>query len=248
MNPRSDGEDNLGRIIYKTRWGLRVQNEVSNSVRIDFFQSFSTTAGIWQTVVNIPLNTWTYIAVTYDSSSTANNPIMYIDGIARTVGNELTKTQTPSGSASDDSGNSIIIGSQGGGTRTFDGILDEVRIYDRVLNADEIAHLYNSTVFTRYFYVENVNRDTGGDIVTSGGTEDPTTQKVTVVVQWDTSQGTQEFTFFEYMTRWRNRVFHQSDWSGGSGQDSVITVPNERYASSSEINVSTPGQFKIKGL
>ncbi len=130
----------------------------------------------------------------------------------------------------------------------FKGIIDDVRIYNRALDADEVKHLYNSTLFTRYFYVENVNRDTGGDIVISGGTEDPTTQKVTAVLQWDTSQGTQEFTFFEYMTRWRNRVFHQSDWSGGSGQDSVITVPNERYASSSEINVSTPGQFKIEGL
>ena len=43
-------------------------------------------------------------------------------------------------------------------------------------------------VFTRYINVSNVNRDTTtADIVTSGGTLDSGTRKVTVVVTWQSS-------------------------------------------------------------
>ena len=184
-------------------------------------------------------DTWYHVVGTYDKDADPSDNIkLYVDGVLR----------DEYGWPNEIAAGNLLIGAYTGPQLYFDGLVDDVRIYNRALDADEVKHLYNSTLFTRYFYVENVNRDTGGDIVTSGGTEDPTTQKVTAVLQWDTSQGTQEFTFFEYMTRWRNRVFHQSDWSGGSGQDSVITVPNERFASSSGVDTATPGQFRIEGL
>ena len=40
--------------------------------------------------------------------------------------------------------------------------------------------------YTRQILVEDVNRDAGGTIVTSGGSPDPSTKKVTVSVSWGT--------------------------------------------------------------
>ena len=109
-------------------------------------------------------------------------------------------------------------------------------------------------MFTRYFSAENTCRSAtaSSTIDTSpcdgGYFEDPSTQKVTAYVQWPTTQTTAELKLVEYLTRWKNEVFRQQDWSGGSGQDGPISVPNTRYARSTNIDVSSSGLIKIEGL
>jgi len=132
FNPKSDGELNVGAILDKTGWIIRVQDEASGFVRVRFIQGFSTTNGQWETAVDIPLNELTRIDIVYDNDSTANDPDIYINGVVRTVAlGTLTEIAgPPSGSDDGDNGSELIIGNNIGQTTTFDGEVDEVRTMD----------------------------------------------------------------------------------------------------------------------
>jgi len=114
--------------------------------------------------------------------------------------------------------------------------------------------------FTRYFSIENVNRDLcgAGDITTNasttctsgpgavGVTDDPSTQKITVSISWPENRSLSKI---QYLTRSVNRVFRQTDWSGGPGQEGPITTENNLFTSSDGINYSsTTGSIKIQGF
>lgn len=90
--------------------------------------------------------------------------------------------------------------------------------------------------YTRFFYVEDVFRDAGGAIVTSGGTYDPSTRKVTVVYRWVPANAVH--TLVGYATRYRHNIFEQTDWSGGSGQEGPVTSVNTRFSNSSNIDAA----------
>lgn len=77
---------------------------------------------------SIPLNTWTHVAVTYDGSSLRH----YINGVLdRTTGVSCAVTNTNS--------RPIRIGANGAGVEVMNGLIDEVRIYNRPLSAAEIG-------------------------------------------------------------------------------------------------------------
>lgn len=113
--------------------------------------------------------------------------------------------------------------------------------------------------FTRYFFVENVNRDSCGvgDITVGtttlctgpksiGVAEDSSTQKITVIVSWENNRSISKI---QYLTRNRNKVFVQTDWSGGFGQENPITSTstNNKFATSTDIDYSTTkGSIIIK--
>ncbi|MCL5004680.1 MAG: prepilin-type N-terminal cleavage/methylation domain-containing protein [Patescibacteria group bacterium] len=117
--------------------------------------------------------------------------------------------------------------------------------------------------FTRYFSIENTNRDSCGigNITTSATTscaavgdsgiaEDPSTQKITVKVNWE---GGRSLNKIKYLTRSQNKVFVQTDWSGGGNQAAFptstnYTFINNKFASSSNIDFSTAGSLKINGI
>jgi len=89
----------------------------------------------------------------------------------------------------------------------------------------------NSATYTRWFSVENVNRDSNGDITESGGTEDPSTQKVTVHVQWQELGDTASISLTEYYTRWYKNVSSVfTNWRGPSDVEGPITAPNSSYS------------------
>ena len=89
----------------------------------------------------ITLNTWQHVCVSYDNSSISNDATLYIDGASKSV----TESDTPTGgSATDDSANSVAIGNYYPGySGSFDGTLDDVRIYNRALSPAEVKLLYN---------------------------------------------------------------------------------------------------------
>lgn len=116
--------------------------------------------------------------------------------------------------------------------------------------------------FTRYFYIENVNRDLCGasDIAanattscasgpgSSGVAEDPSTQKITSIVSWTAGgSASGQINKVQYLTRSQNKVFVQSDWSAGPGQEGPITSENNKFASSTNVNYSSStGSIKIE--
>jgi len=99
--------------------------------------------------------------------------------------------------------------------------------------------MVSTTTYTRYFYVDDVYRDAGDNIVnsTSGVVSvDPSTRKITVI--YGSSQGSSG-SIYEYVTRNRGNVFDQTDWSGGPGHNGPVTSTNGTFAASSLIDYTT---------
>jgi hypothetical protein len=141
IKPRSLGEFKLGRIVNKRSaagWTLFLNSDGSAFFR----QTFSVTEGAWSTAANsVALGVWRHVAVAYDSSSSANRPVFYLDGKLVTT----TVRTAPSGSKSSDAASTLSIGNTSTLDRTFDGAIDDVRIYNRILTATEISGLATAT-------------------------------------------------------------------------------------------------------
>jgi hypothetical protein len=140
IKPRSFGEAKLGRILNKRNsgisagWSLFLTGDGSAFLR----QTFSVTEGAWCTPVNsVALGTWQHVAVAYDNSLATNRPAFYVNGKLVTT----TVRTAPSGSKSSDAASTLSIGNTAGMDRTFDGALDDVRIYNRILTASEVSGL-----------------------------------------------------------------------------------------------------------
>jgi len=79
----------------------------------------------------VPPDQWTHIAATYDGA----NVKIYINGV-------LDAESPRSGSLKTGSGD-LILGSYIGGAQYFNGLIDEGTLFNRALDATEIATLYN---------------------------------------------------------------------------------------------------------
>jgi hypothetical protein len=77
------------------------------------------------------------VALTYDNSSAANRPVFYRNGTRVTT----TVRTTPSGTVTSDAASPLTIGNTMTLDRTFDGVIDDVRIHNRILSAAEIGAL-----------------------------------------------------------------------------------------------------------
>lgn len=105
--------------------------------RLGFIAGYTGSAGSWITPAeSLPLNSWHHVAVTYVHGDPANVPNIYIDGALQS----LTPFTIPSGSAVPDDSN-FYIGSRGNDS-SWDGMIDEFRIYNKVLNESEIKAIY----------------------------------------------------------------------------------------------------------
>lgn len=138
---RSDGENNLSRIFDKwAGYRLYMLSESASKVKIRLDVDFSSQDGRWEsTSTEIDINTWTHIIVIYDGSSTSNNPIIYINSSPIT----LTESITPIGTISSDSTSNLYIGNDSTQSYTFDGLLDDLFIVNRILTASEVTEAYN---------------------------------------------------------------------------------------------------------
>ena len=79
----------------------------------------------------LKLNQWQHVAVSYSSTGTD----IYWNGTSAIHSDTIA---TPAGN-----NGSLEIGYRDDTSRWFDGIIDEVRIYNRALSADEVLRLYN---------------------------------------------------------------------------------------------------------
>ena len=91
-------------------WGMYMSGTAGNEV-LEFDQAWSGAIGRWKTPTNasLKLNKVQTVAISYDGSSTSNDPLMYLDGISQTV----TETTAPSGTISSDSGQNLTLGGRG---------------------------------------------------------------------------------------------------------------------------------------
>ena len=137
--PESDGEANVGRIFNKNvGWYFNVLSESGDKVKLRFWYDFSGTDGAWVTSsTEAKINEWTHVAVSYDNDAVANNPIIYVNGIAVAIA-EIT----PIGTRESDAGSTLYIGNNAGGTNTFDGSISDAMLFSSALTEDQVRQLY----------------------------------------------------------------------------------------------------------
>ena len=134
--PVSMGEGGFGRILQHSasdiswsigwtptpRMGLQVHTAMG-------FQELLSDAN------SITLNAWNHVAVTYDGHTMA----FYVNDVP--VGSGTTATYTPVG------GGEMLVGNRAALDRTFDGRIDDLRLYSTALSAQEVRALYSQNRF-----------------------------------------------------------------------------------------------------
>jgi len=94
--------------------------------------TFMVHDGSWREVTGLPINTWRHVALTFIGST--KELTLYVNGVQRYNG---------IGTAYSNGGFSTIGAYDGGSAWFFNGLIDEVRVYNRALTAQEILRLYN---------------------------------------------------------------------------------------------------------
>lgn len=154
------GGGNYGRIFDKGQnsggyvgRGLFVCNDGGvncNSQSLSFYQSFNTDtySGWWSSPANsLSTGQWYHVAIAYDNTSTANDPVMYINGRSVTV----TENSTPAaGTADDDADADLYIGNRYDTTRAFNGQIDDFRIYGYELSQAQVKKVMNEGSAVRF--------------------------------------------------------------------------------------------------
>ncbi len=119
-------------------WQLSTTDSGSNRYLRMRIKAGGTTTTLADSSVNLATGTWYLATATYDNASGTMR--LYLDGVevasrAHAVGGALdTNPAVP-----------VALGANGTAERFFNGILDDVRVYNRALGADEINDLYNDS-------------------------------------------------------------------------------------------------------
>lgn len=119
--------------------GYRLDLSGSSSPLNIRFRSFWTTNGTWTVDSVVPMNKWSHVAVTYDTSSTSNVPSIYLNGVLQT----LSSTTQPTGTWTNTTDNLVIFEDTGAGTTPFFGVLDNIVWYNYIRTPAQIAWDYD---------------------------------------------------------------------------------------------------------
>ena len=116
---------------------------LSGGTCVHYQYSDGAAPGRWESPVNsMPLNTWTHVAVTRDTSTAGTvAPLIYIGGTAQAV----TEAVAPAAGTVDETGFKYLLGNLFTAdyeyNRPFDGLVKDARVYNRVLSAAEVQSL-----------------------------------------------------------------------------------------------------------
>jgi regulation of enolase protein 1 (concanavalin A-like superfamily) len=140
IKPRSGGSGSGGRIVDKDNndggWFLAMNGSTAIRFAVDTFPTLSPSR---ISTAAIKLNGWQHVAATWDGSVSGSNIHIYINGVLA----EGTPIDG-AGVAQTDSGTPFAIGNRSVDVaRSFDGGIDDVRVYSGVLTAAEIQALAN---------------------------------------------------------------------------------------------------------
>ena len=195
--PRTSGQASFGRIVH---FRDDVQGVPSFLIgdggggtgddAIRFEYAFDSTLGVWNSNDGvITYNQWQHVAVTYSNDSVTNDPTFYRNGTDAGI----VEKNAPSG-ALEINDSVIIIGNRSTFNRAFDGLIDDVRVYKRILSSGEIAQLANgnmprSSVAT--LTLEDT-LDVAGSLVINSGTFDTKSGEsnaISVAGNWNNNGG-----------------------------------------------------------
>jgi hypothetical protein len=126
---------------------------IHDSGWLSFVQGFSTQYGWWHTSdpATVSKGSWHYVCVTYDSTDSGNDPVLYIDAVPMGV----TEGRTPNGAPSSDAGYEAFISCNQTelGSRTMNGTVDEVRLSSLIRSTAWIQTEYNNQLSPTTFCI-----------------------------------------------------------------------------------------------
>lgn len=112
------------------------------------------------------------------------------------------------------------------------------------ISAGQETGTSNNVLYKRYFQTYNVNRDGSGNIADTGD-DDPSTQKITVILEYGNNYTSSSSISFYFTRSDNNAVFHQTDWTGGKAITGPTPNPSNKYDTSTNIATSTAGQLTL---
>jgi beta-galactosidase len=135
---RADGQGNsvYPRILETPGYRLFFRFDAGGSNVLDF-ATFATVNGEWFTAQNsVSIGSWYHVAVSYDRTSLTNVPALYVNGVRLVP----TLFATPSGTTPSYTGTGYI-GNRADLGRGWNGSIDDLRIYNRLLTDAEVQAL-----------------------------------------------------------------------------------------------------------
>jgi len=112
----------------------------SDRPHIGLASTRSSTNGDWeQTVTDLQVSTNYHLSITYDSTSTSNSPIPYINGVQQGI----TTLVPPSGTQTANNGTSYF-GNRADGTRPFNGRIGEIGNFNTILSSTDINDIMDN--------------------------------------------------------------------------------------------------------
>ncbi len=119
-------------------WWFAIDGGLTNSIRWEYVQTV-TTNHLWKRWQNVLFSNgnWHHIVVV-KGNNTANNLKLYLDGVEQTNVSNIYDTLSTTVTTSIP----FQIGIRDSFKYPFNGTINEVRIYNRALNATEIKRLY----------------------------------------------------------------------------------------------------------
>jgi|Napbiome12C3dose_1001474.scaffolds.fasta_scaffold00057_2 hypothetical protein len=134
---KTSGANNYAGIIHKSNnssTGYQLGMSTSSDIRADLFKG-TTYDNVSTSGLNVEDNLWHSIIATYDGSTA----IIYVDGVKKASKAMSGYLQTNSNDNS-----ALLIGNDdGAASRYFNGSIDEVKVYNYALTADEVKQDYN---------------------------------------------------------------------------------------------------------
>jgi hypothetical protein len=143
LSPESQGPTNDGRIIDKSTNGTvgwRLYCDGSNT-KLTLLVVTGTTNGEWTFPIDMIGDVWQHVILTYDADASANNPVVYVNGASIAV----TETGTPDDTRTSDAGATLYLASEASGGNYYDGSMDDLMFFGRVLGAAEAKSIYEVT-------------------------------------------------------------------------------------------------------
>lgn len=142
----SYGQNNQGYIADKSdsgSTGWRFQNHNTNA-NVRFYVDYDGASDLLVGSASNSLTTsdwgkWVHWVLTWNGSSSASNVHIYKNGVETP---SYASQTSGDGNRTTDAARNINIGGNGV-SRTYNGSIDDFRIYNRVLTADEVKQLYN---------------------------------------------------------------------------------------------------------
>ena len=206
-------------------------NDASGFLRFYRWSGSGTTLEFWTTtILKVSTSAWHNVVITFDGS----NATFYVDGVSESP----AKSSASSGIGAQPITTMIIGAYQPSAFIYYDGKIDEVRVYDRVLNTKEIDNLYVNYDFEVPQVIKdelgNNNGTNNGSIQVTGKLNeglsfDGSISKLEMTNPMFESTGNTDHSFSIWLkTNTSSDFFYQQ--AGDGGNDRLLLDVNSTFA------------------